>query len=102
MPTTASTTPAPRPRSPMLAVFLSGLFPGLGQLYNRERLKGLLFIAGSIMLGFGPLSPLSVDIDPSDLAGGLRKVLIGSLPFLGVALWSVLDAYRSARRTIQN
>jgi TM2 domain-containing membrane protein YozV len=37
--------PPPR-RSPLLAVVLSGLFPGLGQLYNREPLKGLLFGIG--------------------------------------------------------
>jgi hypothetical protein len=30
---------------------------------------------------------------------GLEKVLLASLPFLVVALWSVLDAYRAARRS---
>jgi hypothetical protein len=91
-----STGPARR-RKPLLAVFLSGIFPGLGQLYNRDRLKALLFLAGGALTAFGPLNPLDVDIDMSDPAAGLRNVLLASLPFLAIATWSVIDAYRSAR-----
>jgi len=89
-------TPAKR-RSPLLAAFLSGIFPGLGQLYNRERRKALLFVVGGAVTAFGPFNPLDVDIDLNDPAAGLRKVLLASLPFL-VATWSVIDAYRTARR----
>jgi len=90
----------PKSRSPMLAVFLSGIFPGLGQLYNRDWRKAVLFSVGGLLSGFGPLSPLSIDIDPGDPATGLLQVLLESLPFMVVALWSVIDAYRSARRPI--
>jgi hypothetical protein len=86
-------------RSPLVAVFLSGVFPGLGQLYNRERLKALLFFVGGAVTAFGPLNPLNVDIDLDDPAAGLRKLLLFALPFLAIALWSVLDAYRTAQRT---
>jgi hypothetical protein len=92
--------PAPR-RSPFLAVVLSGLFPGLGQLYNRERLKALLFLIGAVVTAVGPLSPLDVNIDPDNLAAGMRNVLLASLPFLIIALWSVIDAYRTARRAME-
>ena len=85
-------------RRPVLAVFLSGLFPGLGQLYNRQPLKALAFLVGAVLTGFGPLSPLDVDISPDDPAAGLRQVLLASAPFLILALWSVVDAYRVARR----
>jgi hypothetical protein len=88
-----------RRRSPILAAILSGFFPGLGQLYNRERLKGLLFFAGGVVTAFGPFNPLDVDIDLADPAAGLRKLLLASLPFLVVATWSVIDAYRSARHS---
>lgn len=88
-----------KPRSPILAAVLSGLFPGLGQLYNRQRLKALLFFGGGVMTAFGPLNPLDVDIDLNDPAVGLRKVLLASLPFLAVATWSVIDAYLTPRRT---
>jgi hypothetical protein len=83
----------------MIAVILSGLFPGLGQLYNRETLKAVLFAIGGAVTAFGPFSPADIDIDPNDLMGGLQTVLVASLPFLAVALWSVVDAYRVAKRS---
>ena len=106
------TVGSPRRRRPILAVVLSGLFPGLGQLYNRERLKALLFFAGGAITlkallffageaitAFGPLNSLDMDIELNGLAVGLRKVLLASLPFLAVATWSVIDAYLTARRS---
>ena len=84
--------------SSLVAVMLSGLFPGLGQLYNGERRKAVLFFIAGALTAFG-LNPLGVDIDPGDLAAGMQKVLLASLPFLLVAGWSVIDAYRVARRS---
>jgi hypothetical protein len=86
-------------RSPLIATLLSGVFPGFGQLYNRERLKALLFFVGGTVAAFGPFSPVDVDIDLNDPTAGMRKVLLASLPFLVIAAWSVIDAYRTARRT---
>jgi hypothetical protein len=86
-----------RRRRPLLAAFLSGLFPGLGQLYNGERLKALLFVVGGVVTYFA-FAPLDVEIDLDDPAAGMQKVLLASVPFLLVALWSVVDAYRAARR----
>ena len=99
MPDRDDTGGSTRRRSPILAAFLSGIFPGLGQLYNRERLKALLFFACGAVSAFGPFNPLDVDIDLDDPAAGLRTVLLASLPFLLIATWSVIDAYRTARRT---
>ncbi len=98
MPAAEPSAPPPR-RSPTLAVILSGLFPGLGQLYNRERLKALLFFVGAVLTGIWPLSPLSMDIDMDDPIAGLRAVMLWSVPFLAIALWSVIDAYRTAKQT---
>ena len=86
-------------RSPTIAVLLSGIFPGLGQLYNRELRKAALFAVGAILTAFGPLSPLDVDIDLGDPAAGLRTVMLASIPFLVIAVWSAIDAYRVAKRT---
>ncbi len=93
------TGPPRRGRSPLLAVILSGIFPGLGQLYNREMRKALVFLVGAVVTGFWPLSPLDVDIDPGAPVAGLQKVMLASLPFLLVALWSVIDAFRVAKRS---
>jgi hypothetical protein len=84
-------------RSPIMAAFLSGIFPGLGQLYNRQFRKAALFGVGAILTGVWPLSPLDMDIDPGDLAAGLRRVLLASIPFIVIALWSVTDAYQAAQ-----
>ena len=94
----SSSVSTPR-RRPMVAVFLSGLFPGLGQLYNRQGRKAALFAIAGIVTAFGPWNPLDVDIDLANPAAGLRNVLWASMPFLAVALWSVVDAYRTAKRT---
>jgi hypothetical protein len=99
MTTRDATGAAIKPRSPTIAVVLSGAFPGLGQLYNHEKMKALLFAAGAAVTGFGPFSPMDVDIDPGDPMVGMRKVLLTSLPFMAIALWSVIDAYRTAKRT---
>ncbi len=88
-----------RPRRPLVAVVLSGIFPGLGQWYNGQLGKALLFALGGALTAFGPWNPLDVDIDLEAPAVGLGRVLLASLPFLAVALWSVLDAYRAARRS---
>jgi hypothetical protein len=80
------------------AAFLSGIFPGLGQLYNRDLLRGALFFGGGVLLGFGPIGPLTVPIDPENPMPGLQRVLLETLPFLALALWSVVDAYRRADR----
>ena len=92
-------TKSPTTRSPILALVLSGLFPGLGQLYNRERLKASLFFIAGLVTGFAPFGAIDVKIDPNDPAAAIQKMLVATLPFLAVALWSVIDAYRSAKRS---
>jgi signal peptidase I len=42
--------PAGIKKKPWLAVFLSYTFPGIGQFYNKQILKGLAFIIGTIVL----------------------------------------------------
>jgi hypothetical protein len=91
-----------RRRSAFVAVFLSGIFPGLGQLYNGEHGKAALFVLGALLTGFGPLSPLDVDIDPGNPGAGLLGVLLAGVPFLIVAAWSLVDAYRAARGARQH
>jgi len=95
----AETGRPPKRRSPLLAMILAGFFPGLGQLYNGQRWKALLFFIGGVATAFGPLDPLAVDIDLDAPAVGLTKVLLYSLPFLSVASWSVIKAFRVARRS---
>jgi cation diffusion facilitator family transporter len=87
-----------RQRSRLLAVTLSGLFPGLGQLYNGDTYRALGFVAAGVALlkGVFFVGPFNVDIDIDDLSRGLRDVGWAFLPFTLVQLWSVIDAYRRA------
>lgn len=66
--------------NPFVAALLSAIFPGLGQIYNRELEKGLLIIVVSF------LSMLSM------------MVLVGFLLFPAIWLYAIYDAYRVAER----
>lgn len=93
-----------RPKNPTLAGILSGLMPGLGHFYCRQWAKGAGFLVAAIAVdaAFG-ISSGMLDIlqsfgtpIPPDVLG---KFLLGSLVFLAVAVWSILDAVRTAKRT---
>jgi hypothetical protein len=98
MPSHPGTVAPTTRRSPVVAVILSGLFPGLGQLYNRQRVKALLFLGGGVLSAL-PSSLVDVDIDLDNPVVGMWKLFFIALPFLAVALWSVIDAYRTAQRS---
>src|SRR6185295_19554923 len=93
-------------KSPALAGVLSGIMPGLGQLYCGQWKKGAAFlIAGLVMdaaLGVSAgflrlLQTGPIGLTPDEAAA----ILLRSLPFLALALWSVLDAVRTAKRSIR-
>ncbi|MFC7175882.1 hypothetical protein [Halosegnis marinus] len=66
--------------NPFVAALLSAVFPGLGQLYNRELEKGLLVIVASFLAGLSVL------------------VFVGLLLFPLVWIYAVWDAYTVADR----
>lgn len=71
-----------RHRSVALAVVLSVVLPGLGQMYNRQLLKGVLVLGGFLVLAMGR--------GPID--GGLNTALLVALYF-----WNIFDAYWTAQ-----
>jgi TM2 domain-containing membrane protein YozV len=81
-------------RQKALALILSGIFPGLGQLYNRELLKGVLFLAAGAGLSW-PMARAVLAL----IEEGVSPVeLLFMLALLAVWLWSVVDAWRRAGR----
>jgi hypothetical protein len=95
-------------RSPWTAGILSGLFPGLGQFYNRQWWKGAGFLVGLLVVdgllgvsaGFfrllqAILQGNSSEVLPEDLA----QLLLRSLAPLVVAVWSLMDAVLVARKS---
>jgi TM2 domain-containing membrane protein YozV len=66
--------------NPFVAAVLSAIFPGLGQIYNRELEKGIAVIVASFLAALSAL------------------VLIGFVLFPAVWLYAVWDAYTVADR----
>lgn len=93
-----------QPRNSTIAGVLSGVMPGLGQFYCRQWSKGAGFLVGAIAIdaGFGVSSGMLELLQsfgasvPSDALG---KLLPGALLFLAVAIWSILDAVRTAKKS---
>jgi hypothetical protein len=87
-----------------VAGILSAVVPGLGQFYNRQWGKGIGFLAGVIALSV----VLSSSVDPQALeraaqAGttpdNLGLIFLLLLVLLAVALWSIADAARTAKKS---
>ena len=96
-----------QPRNPTVAGVLSGVMPGLGQFYCREWAKGAGFLVGAIAVdaAFGVsaefirlLPLLKTGVQPENLS----RFLIGSLLFLAIAIWSITDAVRTAKKSSLN
>ena len=67
-------------RSPLLAAILSLIFSGLGQIYNGQVAKGVVFIVVQL------------------INAALTTVLIGFVLMPIVGLWAMIDAYLVAKR----
>ena len=95
-------------RRKVVAFVLSGIFPGLGQFYNREPVKGAAFVVIGGVLGWLAGRAVAPDLlvqnllraqNPQEvqLALGVTLILFLSL-LLIVWFWSLIDAWRSADR----
>ncbi|MEW6145297.1 MAG: hypothetical protein AB1598_09790 [Thermodesulfobacteriota bacterium] len=90
-------------KNPVLALVLSGLLPGLGQLYNNQIPKGLVFFALNIVLSFFSYEPFvyflkswgSFQDTPPDMSQ-LLKLLIYSAAATVILIAAMIDAKKSA------
>lgn len=80
-----------------IALILSGIFPGLGQFYLRAWGKGVAFLVA----GLAATWALGQLVSVQDLMMGLLPhpwwAAGAMLVLLAVSLWSVIDAWTSAR-----
>ena len=53
-------------RKPLVALAMSFVLPGFGQLYNGDPWRGLAFAVAGALTAFGPWNPLEVEIDLDD------------------------------------
>jgi len=92
-------------KNPILALVLSGLLPGLGQVYNNQITKGLVFFALNIVLSFLSYEPFayflrswgSFQDTPPDMSQ-LLKLLIYSAAATVILIAAMIDAKKSADR----
>jgi len=75
---------------------LSGIFPGLGQLYNREYLKGLLFAATGAALCW--LATWNIPADPLALLQPSGALMLLLTALLVLWIWAIVDAWRVGGR----
>ena len=85
--------PAPRRRQ-VIALMLSGIFPGIGQLYNRQPMKGAIGVVLGVVLTWA--AARAAPADPVALAQPGADVLGPLLALLVVWVWSLVDAWRAA------
>ena len=76
----------------IVAAILSGIVPGVGQFYNRQWLKGLAFLVPILVLS-AFVRPEMILPEPSPMALFVLFII------LVLAIWSVVDAYRSEKPT---
>jgi hypothetical protein len=92
-------------KNQVLAGVLSGLMPGLGQFYCRQWGKGAGFLIGAVTadaafgasMGFFQLLQNLMSGSPPQNAG---SIFFRSLPLFAIAIWSIVDAVKAARRTV--
>lgn len=87
-------------KRPSIAALLSAILPGLGQFYNRDWMKGIGFLIVGFLLSGLAAQQISVDVlmagDPSRAWRPLFLLLV----LLGFMIWSIVDAYRSAKASL--
>lgn len=92
-------------KNPILALVLSGLLPGLGQIYNNQIRKGLLFFALNILLSYLSYEPFVYFLKywntfrdaPLDMSQ-LTRLLIYSSAATVILVAAMIDAKKSADR----
>jgi hypothetical protein len=97
-----------RRKNPFIAGALSFLFPGAGQLYNEDFMKGIILIAAMIA------SVVTIIYSGIALGGGLMsgqvfppamlivRIVISGLIYLGIWLYGIIDGVAMAQRLTAN
>ena len=95
----------PPSHSPRVAALLSAVLPGLGQFYNRQWTKGTGFLVATLIIdaGLGVTSETITVFQQAFLGMPGGNVDVGGfvlrmLPLAAIAMWSITDAARTARR----
>src|SRR6266849_9475566 len=85
---------------PWVAGILSGVLPGLGQFYNRQWLKGVGFLLGTMVVDavLGVTAGMIKFFQSGAPPENTGLFLFGSFIVLALVIWSITDAARTAKR----
>ena len=91
-------------RNPWMAGLLSSVLPGLGQFYNRQPGKGAGFLLVFLVLVGLLISGVDLkDLDQALASGtvpdNIGTLLMLELLVLGILIWSIVDAARTAKKS---
>ena len=88
-------------KNPWIAGILSGVLPGLGQFYNRQWLKGVGFLLGTLIVDgvLGVTAGMIKFFQSGAPPENTGQFLFGSLIVLALVIWSISDAARTAKRS---
>ena len=88
-------------KNPWIAGILSGVLPGLGQFYNRQWLKGVGFLLGTLIVDgvLGVTAGMIKFFQSGAPPENTGQFLFGSLIVLALVIWSITDAARTAKRS---
>lgn len=74
-------------KRPLLSLFLSGLLPGLGQLYNGQMQKGLILVGLNMVINFLLRDPLAQVMENSFDIPRPTIVVFTGYTIAGLVLW---------------
>ena len=91
-------------RNPWMAGLLSSVLPGLGQFYNRQPGKGAGFllvflVLAGLLIGGVDLKDLDQALASGTIPDNIGTLLILELLILGLLVWSIADAARTAKKS---
>ena len=88
-------------KNPWVAGILSGVLPGLGQFYNRQWLKGVGFLLGTLIVDgvLGVTAGMVKFFQSGAPPENTGLFLFGALIVLALVVWSISDAVRTAQRS---
>jgi hypothetical protein len=90
----------PEKKSPLLALILSFLIPGLGQFYVGKNKNGIVLVIAAVILWVFIVASSAARSDTSSSTNSLACcVCIFFLGYLAVWIYGMFDAYQTAEKT---
>lgn len=88
-------------KSPTIALILSAIFPGLGQIYVKQIPKGAILIVLNLIINYLLINPLEAIMESgSSMTDMSTLYIVLGYTVAGLILWlyAIIDAKRTAER----